>query len=91
MILLMMPLSCTLKVKETVGVLWRRYGLSLKVVKLWWCFKIEEVRNVAQNLSTFWAKSKEKLKSFNFAMVMRTREYFYCQCIAEVTDCKIVD
>ena len=54
-------------------------------------FQDRRGKKLSSTFSTFWAKSKEKLKSFNFAMVMRTREYFYCQCIAEVTDCTIVD
>ena len=41
----MMLLSCALKAEETMGVLWRRYTLWKKVVKLWSCFKIQEVCN----------------------------------------------
>ena len=59
MILLMMPFCCTLKVKETVGVLWKGYGLSLKVVELWSCFKIEEVRNLAQNFKLLGEEQRE--------------------------------
>ena len=32
------------------------------------------------------AKSKKELKSFKFSKVMRTHEYFYFQCIAEVAE-----
>ena len=39
----MILLNCTLRVLEMVGVLWRRFTMFLKVVKLWLCFKMQKV------------------------------------------------
>ena len=39
----MILLNCTLRVVETVGVLWRRLTMFLKVVELWLCFKMQKV------------------------------------------------
>ena len=41
----MILLNCTLRVVETVGVLWRRLTMFLKVVELWLCFKTQKVCN----------------------------------------------
>ena len=39
----MILLNCTLRVVEMVGVLWRRFTMFLKVIKLWLCFKTQKV------------------------------------------------
>ena len=41
----MILLNCTLRVLKTVGVLWRRFTMFLKVVELWLCFKMQKVSN----------------------------------------------